>query len=80
VQNKNHVKRYKNTYRGQTPNRRTTLTEQQDAATATFHVSYESPSQFSREYIRLFGDSPLRDIMHAPKTTASCGFVKFLST
>ncbi len=38
------------------------LTDQMDAATAAFQVGYESPSQFSREYSRLFGDSPLRDI------------------
>jgi len=38
------------------------LIENQDAATAAFEVGYESPSQFSREYSRLFGDSPLRDI------------------
>ncbi|BAY79796.1 AraC family transcriptional regulator (plasmid) [Nostoc linckia NIES-25] len=33
-----------------------------DAATASHHVGYESPSQFSREYSRLFGAPPLRDI------------------
>jgi AraC-like DNA-binding protein len=33
-----------------------------DAATAAFQVGYESPSQFSREYNRLFGAPPLRDI------------------
>jgi AraC-like DNA-binding protein len=33
-----------------------------DAATAAFRVGYESPSQFSREYRRLFGDPPARDI------------------
>ena len=42
--------------------RRLMLAENQDAATAAFEVGYESPSQFSREYRRLFGDSPLRDI------------------
>ena len=42
--------------------RRLMLTENQDAAAAAFQVGYESPSQFSREYNRLFGDSPLRDI------------------
>jgi len=35
-----------------------------EAATAAFHVGYQSPSQFSREYRRLFGVSPLRDIEH----------------
>ena len=35
--------------------RRLMLTEKQDATTAAFQVGYESPSQFSREYGRLFG-------------------------
>ncbi|MGE5257242.1 MAG: AraC family transcriptional regulator N-terminal domain-containing protein, partial [Hyphomicrobiales bacterium] len=42
--------------------RRLMLTEHTDAASAAFHVGYESPSQFSREYSRLFGAPPLRDI------------------
>jgi AraC-like DNA-binding protein len=42
--------------------RRLMLTENQDAANAAFQVGYESPSQFSREYSRLFGAPPLRDI------------------
>ena len=42
--------------------RRLMLTERLDAATAAFQVGYESPSQFSREYSRLFGAPPLRDI------------------
>jgi AraC-like DNA-binding protein len=42
--------------------RRLMLTEDSDAATAAFNVGYESPSQFSREYARLFGAPPLRDI------------------
>jgi len=42
--------------------RRLLLTEHQDATTAAFQVGYESPSQFSREYSRLFGAPPLRDI------------------
>jgi AraC-like DNA-binding protein len=33
-----------------------------DAASAGFTVGYESPSQFSREYSRLFGAPPLRDV------------------
>lgn len=33
-----------------------------DASTAAFEVGYESPSQFSREYSRMFGAPPLRDI------------------
>ena len=42
--------------------RRLMFAERIDATTAAFQVGYESPSQFSREYSRLFGDSPLRDI------------------
>ena len=38
------------------------LTDRLDAANAAFRVGYESPSQFSREYSRLFGAPPLRDI------------------
>ncbi len=33
-----------------------------DAAAAAFRVGYESPSQFSREYRRHFGEPPARDI------------------
>ena len=32
-----------------------------EAATVAFKVGYESPSQFSREYRRLFGASPMQD-------------------
>jgi AraC-like DNA-binding protein len=42
--------------------RRLLLSENQDATTAAFQVGYESPSQFSREYSRMFGAPPLRDI------------------
>ena len=42
--------------------RRLMLSEDMDAANAGFQVGYESPSQFSREYSRLFGAPPLRDI------------------
>lgn len=38
------------------------LSKHLDAATAAYEVGYESPSQFSREYCRLFGRPPLRDI------------------
>lgn len=37
------------------------LLADQDAARTAFAVGYESPSQFSREYARLFGLSPARD-------------------
>lgn len=42
--------------------RRLMLSERVDAATAAYRVGYESPSQFSREYRRLFGAPPTRDI------------------
>ena len=42
--------------------RRLMLNEDLDAASAAFEVGYESPSQFSREYTRLFGAPPRRDI------------------
>ena len=33
-----------------------------DAASAAFEVGYESASQFNREYSRLFGQPPIRDV------------------
>jgi AraC-like DNA-binding protein len=42
--------------------RRLLLSEAVDAATAGHRVGYESPSQFSREYRRLFGAPPARDL------------------
>jgi AraC-like DNA-binding protein len=42
--------------------RRLMLSEGLDAASAGFRVGYESPSQFSREYRRLFGQPPQRDL------------------
>lgn len=42
--------------------RRLMLSDGAEAATAGFSVGYESPSQFSREYARLFGAPPRRDI------------------
>jgi AraC-like DNA-binding protein len=42
--------------------RRLMLGHAMDAATASHQVGYESPSQFSREYSRLFGAPPSRDI------------------
>ncbi|WP_250461078.1 AraC family transcriptional regulator [Microbulbifer litoralis] len=42
--------------------KRLMLNEHLDAASAAFQVGYESPSQFSREYSRLFGAPPRRDI------------------
>ena len=42
--------------------RRLMLGQAMDAASAGHQVGYESPSQFSREYSRLFGAPPSRDI------------------
>ncbi len=50
--------------------RRLMLAEPVDATTAAFQVGYESASQFSREYSRLFGAPPLRDINSLRQTAA----------
>lgn len=42
--------------------KRLMLNEHLDVSSAAYRVGYESPSQFSREYARLFGASPKRDI------------------
>jgi AraC-like DNA-binding protein len=42
--------------------RRLIFMDSMDAATAGYRVGYESPSQFSREYRRLFGKPPARDV------------------
>lgn len=41
--------------------RRRLLAEDEDAAAVGFAVGYESPSQFSRDYRRMFGVPPVRD-------------------
>lgn len=38
------------------------LAENIDAATTAYRVGYESASQFSREYSRMFGAPPMRDV------------------
>jgi AraC-like DNA-binding protein len=38
------------------------LGDNTDAACAGRLVGYEDPSQFSREYKRLFGQPPMRDV------------------
>jgi AraC-like DNA-binding protein len=48
--------------------RRLILTQAADAATAGHRVGYDSPSQFSREYARLFGAPPLRDAARMRQT------------
>ncbi|WP_440961903.1 AraC family transcriptional regulator [Paenibacillus nitricinens] len=42
--------------------RRLLLTESEDATDVAFRVGYESPSQFSREYSRMFGFPPKQDV------------------
>ncbi len=41
--------------------RRLMVADEASVETAAFQVGYESPSQFSREYSRMFGASPRRD-------------------
>jgi AraC-like DNA-binding protein len=57
--------------------RRMLSTETMDAASVAYQVGYESPSQFSREYHRLFGEPPLRDMerlrMSLPVSEAATG-------
>ncbi len=42
--------------------KRLMLNEHLDASSAAYQVGYESPSQFNREYSRLYGMAPRRDI------------------
>lgn len=50
--------------------RRLMLFEGLEVAAACYRVGYESPSQFSREYSRLFGAPPSRDLARLKKTSA----------
>jgi AraC-like DNA-binding protein len=51
--------------------RRLMLANNLDASRAAFEVGYESPSQFSREYSRLFGAPPMRDIKNLIRDSAN---------
>jgi len=56
--------------------RRLLSTGTPDAASVAYQVGYESPSQFSREYRRFFGQPPLRDmerLRHAAERDAVVG-------
>ena len=53
--------------------RRLLLSEAVDAASAGHRVGYESPSQFSREYARLFGAPPARDIRRLRQQALQAG-------
>ncbi|MFC3428442.1 MULTISPECIES: hypothetical protein [Sphingobium] len=41
------------------------LSEGRNASNAAFDVGYESVSQFNREYSRMFGRPPVRDVRSA---------------
>jgi AraC-like DNA-binding protein len=51
--------------------RRLMLAENLNAGSAALQVGYESPSQFSREYRRLFEKPPLQDITRLRRTAGS---------
>lgn len=51
--------------------RRLMLNEHMDASGAAYRVGYESPSQFSREYSRLYGTPPKRDIINLRQAMAA---------
>ena len=53
--------------------RRLMMGDDFDAARASYSVGYESPSQFSREYSRLFGAPPSRDIAELKRTAGAAG-------
>lgn len=42
--------------------RRLLVADDYDAATAAYRVGYDDPSHFNREYKRLFGEPPMRDV------------------
>jgi AraC-like DNA-binding protein len=58
--------------------RRLLLSGKVDATTAALEVGYASPSQFSREYRRLFGLPPLQDIKAVRKQASAGAFLKSL--
>ncbi len=47
------------------------LSSELDAASAAFEVGYESASQFNREYRRMFGQPPMRDVKALRVTMAA---------
>lgn len=50
--------------------RRLMLTESVQATEAAYRVGYESPSQFSREYARMYGRPPMLDVQELRGTIA----------
>jgi AraC-like DNA-binding protein len=57
--------------------RRLMLTEGLDAAAACCRVGYGSPSQFSREYRRLFGAPPRRELERLRNPSSTSGYEGF---
>jgi transcriptional regulator GlxA family with amidase domain len=53
--------------------RRLMMDEGLDAASAAFRVGYESPSQFGREYRRMFGTPPRRDVFALKEAAQTSG-------
>jgi AraC-like DNA-binding protein len=59
--------------------RRLMLGEGLDAAEAAYRVGYESPSQFSREYRRMFGAPPRQDVAALKSEAQPADFADFHS-
>ncbi|MNF15066.1 Helix-turn-helix domain protein [compost metagenome] len=55
--------------------RRLLLTEAVPASDAAFRVGYESPSQFSREYARMYGSPPMLDVQNLRGSSAGSGML-----
>jgi AraC-like DNA-binding protein len=53
--------------------RRLLLSEDLDASGAAVRVGYDDASQFTREYKRLFGDPPMRDVGRFKQVASSAG-------
>jgi AraC-like DNA-binding protein len=47
------------------------LMERLDVGTAGYRVGYQSPSQSRREYSRLYGFSPMRDVIEMQMAMAA---------
>lgn len=60
--------------------RRLMLVDSLDVGGAAYRVGYQSPSQFSREYSRQFGQPPLRDVEQARQNSTLEGYAPALST
>lgn len=55
------------------------LAERAQVSAAAYAVGYESPTQFVRDYKRLFGDSPLRDVRKRREFGRSADSMKLVS-